>query len=127
MPREMTTPPDWGMGQPRKHDELYIAVHFAHAIDLGATTSAVAKGGVRFPEASLDKQGHIVLDEGRSLKGSTLYRRYTNIAFELREFQRAVASLANARTTWGAPIRFPDGFLPQIQPKRGCPRKNRKI
>lgn len=126
MPLEKTTPPNWDKGQPRKHDELHVAAHFARAIDRGGTISSVAKKGVRFPEVSLGGDGNIIYEEGRSLKGDTLFRRYSKIAFELREFQRAVASLSQARTAWGGPIRFPGGFLPAERPKRGRPTKNRR-
>lgn len=114
-------------GRPRANDELFVAGYFAREIDAGTTKRAAAAKGLGFIHICPDATGKWVPTIDRALSGDSLARRDREIASELEHLADVVAmhQAAGARTTWGRPIAFPKGFLPQEKPKRGRPPKNR--
>ena len=127
MPKARGLAGDEGKGRPRENDELYIASYFARAIDANLTIAEAADPGITFVGAKRETAGCEGEDAVRYLNADTLSRRYREISRELEHFANVVQQhiQANARTTWGAPIRFPEGILPKAKPQRGRPRKKR--
>ena len=115
-------------GRPSDGIDLHIAFHFAQNIDRRFAIGRIADKGMKFLPLSLGSDGRVIAGEGKKLEGEALARRQRLITRELREFEAAVALhvAANARTTWGAPLHFPSGFLPENQPKAGRPPKKRR-
>lgn len=114
-------------GRPRNNNELAIAAYFTRALDSGVTIASAA----RQYAALLKKQKRggtagvgCVLHE---LEAATLFRRYSEVSKEIGESRARMLRhvQAGGRTSWGAPLRFPEGFMPEARPQRGRPRKKR--
>ena len=115
-------------GRPRDGIDLHIAFHFAHKVDLGFSIGKIADKGMEFVPLSLGSDGRVIAGGVQKLEGEAFARRQRLIARNIRESEAAVALhvAVNARTTWGAPLHFPSGFLPENQPKAGRPPKKRR-
>ena len=128
MAREQGAKSSKRKGRPPDGIDLHIAFHFAQNVDRGFSSRQIAKEGMKFLPLSLGSEGRIITRDVQKLEGDALARRQRLITRNIRESEAAVALhvAANARTTWGAPLHFPSGFLPENQPKAGRPPKKRR-
>ncbi len=118
-----------GVGHPPIDDREQILAYFAGHLPLGLSISKIAKPGLKiygYVPGQDGKTKHLTVL--RTLKASTLERRYRELRKELDDaiaWRRSEPVLANARDMGGASLKDPIGFGEKPKLKRGRPRKKR--